>query len=228
MRDLAGWADQLDAKFSDGQQQQHGSTRYSAAEVVSAFRLSRLLRNTGCVRLALERATALQGPDFLQQELRRSSRDVPSRTTLQRAEVSIDVALLLMKRDENEQGGEAMLRWAWADSSPQLGHDWSVMRQQSMPASSVWQALQAFAKLAQDRPRHMADLDRQAQQQDRTMKRLGFEADVEADLSSSESSSDMAMVGDTVGLNSVERESLCRLLNTLLRRWALGIDGCRR
>ena len=90
----------------------------------------------------------------------------PSAPTLQRNELALDVAMMLVKQDEFSQreAGEApnTFRYGWADSSPQGHHDWLWMQHHAVAVDDLvptWRAVCELVPLVQcEAARHDAML----------------------------------------------------------------------
>ena len=53
---------------------------------------------------------------------------IPSRTTLRRAQLRLDTAFMLTQKQATVSAGP-VIRFSWADSSPQVGRDWLIIKE---------------------------------------------------------------------------------------------------
>eukprot|EP00974_Lingulodinium_polyedra_P093033 9013729-Lingulodinium_polyedra.AAC.1 len=143
-------------------------------------------------------------------------------STMQRSNLLIDLAMVRMKRLSYEQlVSRPRVFYGWADSSPQLGRDWLVLRYFSISSDELIACWEAQLDLARDRPWREAAVRREkAAREARALH--GFEPDGmlneaiadEVDMSSDSSSSTEASCEEALLL--ARREELCRLLKDQL------------
>ena len=125
------------------------------------------------LKLALERAIRLVAPSVLVGPLLRgfaedkdtahSSDDenthsvVPSKTTINRNEFSLDIAMILWRRRKYLEDGPCA-RYLWTDASPVAGYNWFWAQIHEIPVSrlvSVWKSANTLALAAHDFAMHV-------------------------------------------------------------------------
>ena len=191
--DLLAWADNLDRPAVE---LTRTGFQYTAAAMIHAFRVTRLLRRKMALKQVLERALDFLSPGLFSETLAKSSQTVPSKYTLWRAEFAIDLALIHMERRRNQvSADQPILRWAWADSSPQLGRNWLVLRHHRVSQDHLLPAWEAAMELALDRP-IQEKLFTRAGRRAALSAKLGFDVDlaledgIAVDMEHEEASSD--------------------------------------
>ena len=114
--------------------------RYSSVKLVECLRLCRTLKG-GARRLAfvIERAmNIVPGVDV------QCKKELPSASTMQRYELSFDVALMLWRADR----WKGFARWMWMDSSPQKNYDWVWSEYDELPRRCLIPVFQAVVSLS--------------------------------------------------------------------------------
>lgn len=115
--------------------------RFAAGQVIERLRLSRGLRG-GARRLqwAIERAARILwpgAPDF------DTTNSAPSASTLQRYELALDVAFMLLR----SRLPHDCVRFMWMDSSPQKQYDWVWAEYVEVPTSRLVEVLMAVRRI---------------------------------------------------------------------------------
>lgn len=127
----------------------HMRFQYSQLQILHSHRCSRLLKNRGQLRDAVEIALSLTLPDCV--DAHAYAQQQPSHTTVWRSHFFVDVAMLLYMQNVNKHDGPRWLRFAWCDSSPILHHDWLMVRYMRIREDAIERVWRAAIALALDR-----------------------------------------------------------------------------
>ena len=104
--------------------------RHQTEKLIECIRLSRALKGGGAkLEFAVQRALQILLPDprsraIIFSDIQRPVLHLPSQSTLQRLELSMDVAFMLMRADLAKDSSRRFRRWMWCDASPQQRFDW--------------------------------------------------------------------------------------------------------
>ena len=115
--------------------------RHDSRKLLSAVRMSAHLKG-GPRSLVdvLAKSLALALPEFLRADFIAHTlkpTTLPSRATIQRGELALDVALMLLQRLREQSHGQNVIRIAWADSSPLAGYDWIWSQYHEIPVRDL-------------------------------------------------------------------------------------------
>ena len=145
--------------------------RHSSTKLIEAIRCSANLKG-GAIKLqeVVEQAICLAAPSAIAGTLCRSfeqsrsgqrrSNVVPSPSTVLRAELSLDVALMLHRRNSYRAG--EVVRFLWSDSSLVKGYDWLWAQSHEIRKSDLiatWRSAKELTELIRN---HVAELKRRA------------------------------------------------------------------
>lgn len=138
--------------------QTHGQT-YSSRQLVSAVLFAWHLRDNVGVKEALPSALDHILPGWLPHKVLATGQHVcPSRTIMRRAQLSLDAALMLSRRDVSALTGA---RYGWADSSTVAQSDWFVSKHQFVQHDLVESTCRASQELVRSRPDfHEGEVDK--------------------------------------------------------------------
>lgn len=129
--------------------------RHNSAKLLDCIRLSKdLSGGPSSLVNVVAQSLALALPEFLRQPFlshitqpnERLREITPSPTLIQRHEVSLDVALMLLAR---QSSATDCIRVGWSDSSPLAGYDWLWSQFHEIPLSKVVQCHRAVSALQQ-------------------------------------------------------------------------------
>lgn len=102
------------------------------------------LKEAACMQIRAVLPPSL-GPSLAEEV--QQSRTIPSSSALQRHELGLDMSLMLLERRRKESG-PAVVRFGWADSSPQGDHNWLWLQHHSIPVESLVPTMYAVFDLA--------------------------------------------------------------------------------
>ena len=145
---MFGWVRPQSSTSARDMNQVGQTSRYTSRTLLEAVRLSRDLRGGGrALNNAVQQAGTLLGAasqPAAASEAKGIAIRLPKKSTLQAAELSMDVAMMLhMRRKRAVHGVGDVLRWALADSSPQQQHDWVWLQYHEMRVDAVSSAVEA-------------------------------------------------------------------------------------
>ena len=146
---LTSWANALRGPVK-AQKLSRQST-YSIKQLWHAFMSSRFIRGA-TFRNALEHACGTHWPDLMSAVIGEATG--PSRSTMRRSQILVDMALLLagQRRNARKGTGVTTLRWGWSDASPQGGREWLISKHISISAQALLPCFFASTLLALDCP----------------------------------------------------------------------------
>ena len=126
----------------------HGHQRYSDSQLVGMVLFAWHLRNSVVLKEAMPSALESMFPGFFQKTNIALGTQVfsPSRSLLQSAQLSLDVALMILRRQKFESQ-QSVERYGWADSSPVAQADWIVSKHQTVATSSCTELWLACCEL---------------------------------------------------------------------------------
>ena len=151
---LSRWAFQQSALRGDFAK---ARVRNESTRLLHCIRLARLLRGGG-QRLSevVRRAACVLGVD--PECFGGPIREIPSAASLQRHELSLDVALMIWESRRSRALGAHAVRWGLTDSSPQENRDWVWEQTWEMSAEDLAACFTAVVSLAAD-ARSMSEAD---------------------------------------------------------------------
>ena len=127
--------------------------RHTARKLLDCIRLgSYLLGGPSKLADVITQSLAIALPEFLREPFVRSLKKgqgvpdlLPSPSLLQRYELALDAALMLLAR---EKSSDRCVRVGWTDSSPLAGYDWIWSQQHEIAESMLIPCFQAVCNLA--------------------------------------------------------------------------------
>lgn len=160
---LDGWALALEGArgyvYTDiGKKRVHDS-----AVLIECIRAARFLgggasrlKESACMQIRAVLPSNL-GPS-LAEEVKLSTA-IPSSSALQRHELGLDASLMLLERRRNDSGS-SLVRFGWADSSPQGEHNWLWIQHHSMRVEELVPTMHAVFSVAASMDSFVADQER--------------------------------------------------------------------
>ena len=149
---LEGVADGIIQNTREPRRSKTGAAQqYGAAFLMRSLLLSRRLRDQSTLAGTVLLAINLLPPGL--RDLAKSLVDagaicIPSQSTLQRFQLVYDVGIMMWRR--SLCGGEAVCRYGFADSSPQGGRDWFLVKTACIKSSQIVTVMEAVHELAVD------------------------------------------------------------------------------
>ena len=127
---------------------QHGLQLYSDRQLVGMVLFAWHLRDSVGFKEAAPSALEAMFPKFFSLTGFGTGRGVlkQSKTLLRSAQLSVDVALMLLRRKNFEEHPN-IVRYGWADSSPIAQADWIICKHQAIASQSCVELFQACAEL---------------------------------------------------------------------------------
>lgn len=144
------WAVRFEIARGDYRIPIDGKLMHDSAKLLQCIRASHfLIGGAAALRRAsrhqaLAIASPLLAPCFADAA---DSAVVPSSSAMQRYELALDVAFMLLQQKSNSRAAD-VVRFGWADSSPQGGHNWLWIQSVSIRRDSLVQVWNAFLQLA--------------------------------------------------------------------------------